>query len=179
MNMRCAWKPVPGRKLARFGPCRRGGAAVEFALVGLALVLFLAAIVELGMLGFSIAAQARAVQAAARHAALDASKSLADGATSPTEDSLATIQGYFDQYADPPMQPAGTAGGPVLSAYWCAAQSVNSTTNALFLSLTASNTWVPFGFNLFNSGFTIKISTVATVMGTQGTDVADCVGASA
>lgn len=168
---------MQARKPAPFGRCRRGGAAVEFALVGLALMLFLGALVELGELGFSIAAQARGVQAAARAAAMDASNGVATSANgTPTEDSIATIRGYFNQYADPPLAPPNGTSGPQVSAEWCT-NTGGSAPPALYLILTVSNTWVPPGFNMFSSGFTISLTTVATVMGTSGNAAVPCAAA--
>jgi len=159
-----------------FSKTKRGNVAVEFALSGLALFAFLMAILNLGLLGFSIGALVHGVQAAARKAGLDASASYATSTNNTmTCDSSSIIQGYFDSYADPPLPASGT--NPVVTANWT--NNTGSTTGnppGVFLTLSATYKWVPFGFALFGKGFTIGITTVAVVDGSMNCAVT--VGAS-
>jgi hypothetical protein len=147
---------------------RRAGAAVEFALVGTALVAFLLAIVNLGMLGFSVGALVRGVQSAARAAAVQTAATYAatEAITCPSE---SAIVGYFNEYADPPLPPAsGTTGNPAVNATWSdnGGDAVATEPPGVYLTLTATYKWVPIGFAPFGAGINLSITTVATVTGT-------------
>ncbi|HQU04496.1 MAG TPA: TadE/TadG family type IV pilus assembly protein [Acidocella sp.] len=160
-------------KCKSFYKTKKSAAAVEFALSSLALFLFLLAIVNIGLLGFSISAMEHGVQAAARHAAVDAAHSY-ETSTSPKSfscDSASTIATYFDGYADPPLPTAGTAttDNPYISATW----TNNTGTTPLtteppgeYLKLTATYRWSAIGFPARFGSITLKYTTVATVMGT-------------
>jgi Flp pilus assembly protein TadG len=164
--------PPPNPRLHRLAAAlarqRRGGAAVEFALVGMALVAFLLAIVNLGMLGFSVGALVRGVQSAARAAAVQTAATYAatEAVTCPSE---SAIVGYFNEYADPPLPPAsGTTGNPAVNASWSdnGGDAVTTEPPGVYLTLTATYKWVPIGFAPFGTGINLSITTVATVTGT-------------
>jgi len=166
--MRPPPNPWPRRLAKNLARHRRAGAAVEFALVGLAMVGFLLAIVNLGMLGFTIGALVRGVQSAARAAAVQTANTYAttEAITCPSE---SAIVGYFNQYADPPLPPAtGTTGNPAVTATWSDNGGDATTTEppGVYLTLTATYKWAPIGFAAFGTGINLSITTVATVTGT-------------
>jgi Flp pilus assembly protein TadG len=167
----------PWRVLLRLGRARRASTAVEFALTGLALFLFLLAIVNLGMLGFSLGALVRGVQSAARTAAVNAAANYATtGAI--TCPSNAAVVGYFNSYADPPLPAATTSatGNPTITAAWTdnTSGAVTSEPQGVYLTLTGTYKWLPIGFSNFgSSGIKLSITTVAEVMG-SATETATC-----
>jgi hypothetical protein len=153
----------------RLSGARQAGAAVEFALVGFSYLAFLMAILNMGMLGFSLAALTHGVQEAAREAATyAANQEVTNGAYACPTNSV--IAGYFNGFADPPLTAAGTssASNPYITATW-----TNNSAGAageppgLYLTLTGTYKWVPLGFNGFGPGITLTIATVATVTGTS------------
>jgi len=150
-----------------FGRQRRAVAAVEFALVGMALVMFLMIIVNVGMLGLTLGALVHGVQSAARAAAVQTADNYAtNGSIScPTQ---SAIIGYFNQYADPPLPPAtGATSNPGVTATWSDNGNDTVTTEppGVYLTLTATDKWVPIGFAAFGTGINLSITTVATVTG--------------
>lgn len=151
---------------------RRGAAAVEFALSAIALLAFLLAIINLGLLGFSLSALARGVQTAARASVVYTSAQYATTKSFVTPSCAATT-GYFDSAVGGPMPSAGTSSGsnPLLTVNWT--NNYNSTVAnyppGVILTLTGSYNWTPFGFEGFFKGIPLRITTVATVMGTPGT----------
>ncbi len=154
----------------RFWRARQGGSAVEFALVGAALFLFLLAVVNLGLLGFSLAALMHGVQGAARQAATyAANQEVTNGKyVCPDAD---TIAGYFDTLAEPPLPSSGTSTGsnPLITATWVD-NTKNTNSNeppGLYLDLTAAYKWTPLGMSELGPGLTFTMSTVATVMGSM------------
>jgi Flp pilus assembly protein TadG len=156
----------------KFWHNRRAATAVEFALSAIALLAFLMAIFNLGWLGFSLGALARGVQTAARSSAVYTSAQYATTQTFVTP-SCSTTVGYFNSAVSPPLPTAGTATGsnPLLTVGWTnnSGSGVASYPPGVILTLTGSFNWVPFGFDRLFSGIPLKISTVATVMGTAGT----------
>ena len=137
-------------------------------MVGLALVFFLLAIVNLGMLGFSVGALVRGVQSAARAAAVQTANTYAatEAVTCPSE---SAIVGYFNEYADPPLPPAtGTTGNPAVTATWSdnGGDAVTTEPPGVYLTLTATYKWMPIGLAVFGTGINLSITTVATVTGT-------------
>jgi Flp pilus assembly protein TadG len=154
----------------------RGAAAVEFALIGLAMVAFIMAIVDLGMLGFSLGALTHGVQSAARTAVVNAANAYAtNGAIScPT---TSTIIGYFNSYANPPLPAAtGSTGNPAVTATWTnnSSDTVTTEPQGVYLTLTATYTWQPLGFAAFgNTGIRLSITSVALVPGSSA-EAASC-----
>ncbi len=156
------------RRPAGFGRHRRAGAAVEFALVGMALILFLMAVVNLGMLGFTIGALVHGVESAARAAAVQTANNYAtsEAITCPSE---SAIVGYFNKYANPPIPAAtGTTGNPSVIATWSdnGGDTVATEPPGVYLTLTAKYKWVPIGLSAFGAGINLSMTTVATVTGT-------------
>jgi len=150
-----------------FGRHRRAIAAVEFALVGMALVMFLLVIINVGMLGLTLGALVHGVQSAARAAAVQTAQNYAANGTisCPTQ---SAIVGYFNQYADPPLPPAtGATSNPGVTATWSDNGNDTVTTEppGVYLTLTATDKWVPIGFAAFGMGINLSITTVATVTG--------------
>lgn len=163
------------RGLPKF--CRRargGGAAIEFALAGLALFFFMLVIINLGLLGFSLAAVARGVQSAARAAAVQAASSNVQNGSFVCPTST-QISGYFNSFVSPPLPAAGTIAGssnPLLTVAWTnnAAGSGVNEPPGVYLTLTATYHWTPVGLN-FGSPIALKIATVATVLGSTASGV--------
>jgi Flp pilus assembly protein TadG len=164
------------RVLRRHLGCRRGVVAVEFALIGVAMVVFIFAILELGMLGFSLDSLTRGVQAAARTAVMTAANAYAtNGAIScPTN---STIIGYFNGYASPPLPAAtGSTSNPAITATWTNNSSGTVTTEpeGVYLTLTGTYTWVPMGYAAFgHAGIKLNITSVAIVPGSSA-EAASC-----
>lgn len=144
---------------------RRASMSLEFAVVGLALILFIFALLNLGLLGYAVASLSRGVQYAARTATVAAAANYAASSSysCPTPTAIA---GYFDKVAHPPLAISGIKAGsyPYVQANWY----TNGTglPPGVVLVLTVTDKWLPIGFPAFLSGMTIKITTVATVLGT-------------
>jgi Flp pilus assembly protein TadG len=153
-----------------FARARQAAAAVEFAICGLALLLFIFGIVNLGLLGLSLSALARGVQSAARAAAVDSSARYANAGAF-TCPSNSTIVTDFNNAADPALPGAGDANGsnPRLTITW----TNNGTSSdagdppGLYLTLTGTYRWSPIGFNGLFPSIPLSITTVTTVMGSQ------------
>lgn len=145
---------------------------MEFALSAIALLAFLLAIINLGLLGFSLSALARGVQTAARASVVYTSAQFATTKSFVTP-SCATTTGYFNSAIGGPLPTAGTSGdsNPLLTVNWT--NNYNSTVAnyppGVILTLTGSYNWTPFGFEGFFKGIPLRITTVATVMGTPET----------
>ncbi|NNM58016.1 TadE/TadG family type IV pilus assembly protein [Acidocella sp.] len=148
---------------------RRASAAVEFAISGLALFAFIMAILNFGLLGFSLGTLAHSVQATARKAAVYASNQYATTGIMTCPDA-AMITTFFNGYAQPPLPGAGTATGsnPLITATWTNNSSGaggGAEWNGVYLTLTVKYLWSPVGFNMFVKGIPLSITTAATVMG--------------
>ena len=158
------------RSVCRFSATRRASAAVEFAISGLALFAFIMAILNFGLLGFSLGTLAHSVQATARKAAMYASNQYATTGTM-TCPSSAMITTFFNGYAQPPLPTAGTATGsnPLITATWTnnSSGAITSEWNGVYLTLTVKYLWSPVGFNMFTKGIPLSITTAATVMGSS------------
>jgi hypothetical protein len=154
----------------RFAQARQAAAAVEFAICGLALILFIFGIVNLGLLGMSVSALARGVQSAARAAAVNTSAQFANAGafTCPSAGSIVTD---FNNAAGPGLPSAGDASGsnPRLTITWTdnGTSSIEGDPPGLYLTLTASYQWSPIGFSGLFPSIPLSITTVATVMGSQ------------
>ena len=156
---------------------RQAGAAVEFAISGLALFAFILGILNLGLLGFSLGALDRGVQATGRWAATQASSSYATSGGTITLPCLGRVVTAFNTYADPPLAPLGqpasitsssgsqTTGNLKLTATWT--NSGPGTSPGEYLTLTATYSWLPLGFAAFGHGFPVSLTTAATVMGSS------------
>jgi Flp pilus assembly protein TadG len=152
----------------RFWQAERGVAAVEFALCGLAIMAFMMAIVNFGLLGFSLGAMERATEATARTAAMYASNQYASTGTM-TCPSNATVVGYFNQYGQPPLPGAGTTAGsnPLITIDWTNNSDGTNVTewHGVYLTLTVQYNWHPIGFLPFVRTIPLSITTASTVMG--------------
>lgn len=169
-------KPLPMllTRFAAFARARSGAAAVEFALLGLSTFAFFFAILNLGLLGFTLTTLQRAVEMTARTAAVNATVagSSTGSGVCPT---VSDVTGYFNQYVGHMIPKVGAAKGPTLTFYTDASGTpvaftgpwVNSTSGApsgTYIALGASYTWSPIGFaKLVSIPLTIK--TVAFAMG--------------
>lgn len=142
---------------------RRAAMAVEFAMVSLALFVFLMGIVNLGDLGLVLGALQRGVQGAARQAAVTAAANLANSAACPT---ATQIQGYFGGYASPVINTAASTASYYSGTPWV---TNDATLPGSYLVMTETYTWRPIGFAPFGSGFPLSLSAAAFVMGSSGT----------
>lgn len=153
-----------------FARARRAGAAVEFAICGLALLLFIFGIVNLGLLGMTVSALARGVQSAARTAAVDTSAQLANAGAFACPSASAIVTD-FNNAVGPVLPSAGDASGsnPRLTITWTdnGTSSIAGDPPGLFLTLTAAYQWSPVGFSGLFPSIPLNITTVATVMGSQ------------
>jgi Flp pilus assembly protein TadG len=159
-------------RLTKFGriiACRKAGAAVEFAIVGVAFFAFIMAILNLGLVGFSLGAVARGTQAAGRAAAVKAAANYASTGTF-TCPAPAAIAGYFNNAVSPPLPVSGTsstASNPYINAVWTNNNAAAAgEPPGVYLTLITTYNWHPVGFN-FGSGITLKIATVATAPGSS------------
>ena len=157
--------PLPLCRLAvaRLAAARRAAMAVEFAIVSLALFIFLFGIINLGDLGLVLGALQRGVQGAARQAAVTAAANLANNAACPT---AAQIQGYFGSYAAPVINTAAATPSYGAGSPWV----INDATlPGSYLVMTETYTWKPLGFAAFGTGFPVSLTAAAFVMGSSGT----------
>jgi hypothetical protein len=157
---------------------RRAAVAVEFAVSGLALFAFVLVLLNMGLLGLSVGALAHGVQAAARTAAVQAAKNYVNSGSTYSCPTPASVATYFNNVANPPLPPSGTSAAtsnPYINAVW-----TNNSSNAtageppgVYITLTGTYVWHPIGFN-FGPGVTLKITTLATVLGSaSGTAAVD------
>jgi hypothetical protein len=172
----CARVVTPGGQIrGRLAADARAAAGVEFAISGLALFLFLFGIINLGYLGLQISALEHGVVGAARQAGVTAAANLSGNGAKTTCPTTSDIQGYFNNFASPPLRAATgstTDGSPVLT--FTAGPWVNNgaagTPAGTFLTITATYRWIPIGFRAyFGVGLTLSITSAAFVMGTGGT----------
>lgn len=168
----------------------RAVASVEFAITSLAIFAFLMVLLNLALLGLSVGTLSRATQATARAAAVASANyyetnSSFDCNVSNTT-SYSGISSLFNNFSLKLLPTSGTASGsnPLITASWYNTPST-TTTGALppgvALVLTSQYVWHPVGFAKLAAGITLKITTVATVMGTAtGSPAisADCGGTS-
>jgi hypothetical protein len=157
------WRTLPGA-------CQ-GGTATEFALVGFAAFLFMMAILNIGMLGFSIGALEHAVQATARKEAVAASLSNVNGNQFVCP-AAATVQSDFNNYADPPLPASASTNagntGPLLDILWT---DNNSSIPGIYVTLTATYNWTPIGFSALGNGLVMSVTAAAEVTGSAATNV--------
>ena len=167
---------LKAKALQRFMTARRAVAAVEFALTGLAVIVFLLVIVNLGLLGLDIATLSRSVQATGRWAAVSATASYATNNGTITEPCLGSVVTIFTHYSAPPLPalaaPANaTASGTQTTGNISLQTNWTGTAGAapgIYLTLTATYNWQPIGFAKFGSlSLPIRIVTAATVMGSS------------
>ena len=166
------------KKLTSFGPARRAAAAVEFAICGLAIIAFLMVLLNLGLLGLDVSIQARATQATARAAAVAAARYYVNNnsyaCSVSTTTSYSSVAALFDSFASPVLPASGTSNGsnPQITATWYNTPTSASTPSlppGIALALTTKYVWQPLGFAGLGGGITLKLSTVAMVMGSYGT----------
>jgi hypothetical protein len=150
---------------------RHGGTATEFALVGFAAFLFMMAILNIGMLGFSVGALEHAVQATARREAVAASLS------NVTNDQFvcpaaSVVQSDFNSYSQPALPASATSNagntGPLLDILWT---DNNPSIPGVYLTLTATYDWTPIGFALLGNGLVMSVTAAAEVTGSAATGV--------
>jgi|GEM_PF-6768547 hypothetical protein len=145
-------------------------------MCGMALIGFIMIIFNAGMLGFQLGALAHAVQMTGRWATVKATASYANSGSKITEPCLGSVVTTFNSFADPPLsalaQPGSsstisgttTTGNLTLTASWSGSAA---SAPGVYLTLTGTYNWQPLGFAAFGSGFPLKITTAATVMGSS------------
>ncbi len=149
-----------------FSRQRRGTASVEFALNGLAIMLFIFAIINLADLGLVVGTMKHGVQAAARNAAVETGVLMAQTDNSGDCVSQAQVIALFNQVATPILPAAAGSsnnGAPVVQTAW------SNAANGASLTVTASYRWMPVGMpNEFGNGIPLTITSTQTVIGTSG-----------
>jgi Flp pilus assembly protein TadG len=155
-----------------FGADRRAVAAIEFAISGSALFLFLLGIMNLGELGFTIVALQRGVQQAARYASISTSVAIANGtAANYACTSQADAQAQFTSAAIPPFS-ATTI--PAVSVSWggsLATCSNSAGTGIGTVTVSAHYQWYPIGMmGVLGNGISLAPTETLAVMnaGSQG-----------
>ena len=167
--------PAFPRKASRFNLKNdtRGVAAIEFAISGLALFLFLFGIMNLGELGFTIIALQRGVQQAARYASVATSVALANGTAA--NYACTTQADAQTQFANAVSPPFSTANAPAISISWggsLAACSNNAGTGIGTVTVSAHYQWYPIGMiGVFTNGISLAPTETLAVMNaaSQGT----------
>jgi len=168
--------PMLPRIVTRFAAARRGGPAVEFAISGTLLFGFIMGIINLGLLGLSVGALTRGVEATGRWAAIQAAASYASSGSTVTEPCFSRVTSAFNGFVSPPLPALGTPTSNTITSNGLTL-TINWTTTGVgkapgvYLTLTGTYAWQPLGFHLFGSGFNVNITTAATVLGssTSGT----------
>jgi Flp pilus assembly protein TadG len=151
----------------------RGVAAIEFAISGSALFLFMLGIMNLGELGFTIVALQRGVQDTARYASISTSVALANGtAANYACTSQANAQARFAAAVTPPFSANST---PNVSVSWggsLATCSNNAGTGIGTVTVSAQYQWYPIGMaGILTNGISLAPTETLAVMnaGSQGT----------
>jgi Flp pilus assembly protein TadG len=156
------------------------GAAVEFALVGLAFFGFLLGIINAGLLGLGVSTITRSVQSTARWASVQASASYAQSGSTITEPCFDRTMAAFNSFITAPIPPMNTAsaangsangtettGPTTVLVNWTSGSSAGA-----YLTVTATYTWQPLGFAAFGVGFPVSITTATPVIGSSSAAVA-------
>jgi len=156
------------RRFAYFCDDRRGSTSLEFALNGIALMLFVFAIINLGDLGLVFGAMRHGVQGAARMAAVQTGVNISNSGSCINS---AQVAGYFNNDASPVLPTASTSslpGYPTVTTTWTN-NAAGNTIQGTYVTVTASFLWVPIGMPN-NSRTGIPLATTATDMveGTSG-----------
>lgn len=151
---------------------RRGVAAVEFAITGSLLFLFLFGILNLGYLGFTIVALQRGVQQAARYASVTTAAALASGTAMtyacPTQ---AAIQSQFASAADPPLSGAEMPAVVVAWGGSLAPCSNNTGTGVGTVTVSARLQWLPIGLQgIWSGGISLAPAETLAVMNAGGAE---------
>jgi hypothetical protein len=160
------------RRLLR---ARRAVASIEFALCGMALILTVFAILDLGDMALVLGAMTYSTQSAVREAALQTNANLGGLGTGTSCLSQAQIVALFNN-AMPSLLPAAMSSGngtgaPLVQGSWVQ-ESGSGAGTGTYLQITTRYSWTPPGM----PGFTVPLSVSETQMveGTSGTVPAQC-----
>jgi Flp pilus assembly protein TadG len=152
--------------LRRFNAANRAVASIEFAISGMALILFMLAIVNLGDLGLVLGAMQHGAESAARSAAVQSSSNIANGSAC---SNTAAVQSYFNAAASPPL-PAATGsptdGTPQIQTSWTN-NGANNTIPGTYVTVKASYNWTPIGLPN-TASIPLNITATQIVLGTSG-----------
>ncbi len=152
--------------LRRFRTASQAVASIEFAISGMALILFMLAIVNLGDLGLMLGALQHGAEAAARAAAVQSAGNIASGGVCTNN---AAVQSYFNAAASPPLPPATgstTDGTPQIQTSWTN-NSANNTVPGTYVTVTTSYNWTPIGLPN-TASIPLTITATQIVLGTSG-----------
>jgi Flp pilus assembly protein TadG len=167
------------RLLRRLAAERRGGPAVEFAISGTVLFGFMLGIIDLGLLGMDLGALTRAVQATGRWAAVQASASYGSGTTI-TEPCASSTATAFNGFATPALpalpttattSPTGTINNSNVTLTTTWTNTAAGQAPGVYVTVTGKYKFVPGNFNAFGTGFSISITTAATVLNSAAAGV--------
>ena len=150
--------------------CRRGTAAIEFAIGGMTLLLFFFLLIDLGDLAVTQYSLDNGVGVSARYAAVLASNAIysSNGMSGATCPNTSLIQSAFDAAAAP-MIPSSSA--PEISVDWsgtmtkvCGGSSTAPTPGG-WVTVSAAYVWKPLVFaNVFSSVINLKATYSYDVM---------------
>ena len=159
--------------LRRLRLARRAVASVEFAVCGVAFILMLMLVLNLGDLALVLSAMTYSTQVTVRQAAVQSGANLANAAQGTVASCVSQTQilGYFNS-AMPSLLPQATNGGtgagaPAIQAVWSQPGS-----NGIYLQVTASYNWVPFGAHAIT--LPLKVSETQMIDGTSGSVTMQC-----
>jgi Flp pilus assembly protein TadG len=154
------------RPARRFASANSAVASIEFAISGMALILFFLAIMNLGDLGLVLGAMQHGTTSAARAAAIQTADNIAAGAACANN---TAVQSYFNTAASPPL-PAATGsttdGSPQIQTSWTN-NNTNNTVPGTYITVTASYNWTPIGLPN-TASIPLNISATQIVLGTSG-----------
>lgn len=157
---------------------RHAAAAAEFAICGLVMMAFIMAIINLGLLGFSVGTMQRGIQVAARNAAVTSANNyvntLANGTNTYTCPSASTIAATFNSLTGNVLPPASTSSS---SKLYLIAKWYNNSTGTAYTSMppgvvvvvSVTYKWSPLDFVAFGNLLTLRLTTVSVVNGTDNT----------
>jgi hypothetical protein len=139
---------------------------VEFALNGLAILLFVFAVINLADLGLVVGTIKHGVQAAVRNATVETGALMSQTDNPGDCVSQAQVIGLFNNIATPILPAAAASpnnGAPVVQSAW------TNTSIGASLTVTATYRWMPIGMpNAFGTGIPLTITSTQAVIGTSG-----------
>lgn len=159
--------------MRRFLLCRRAGAAMEFAICGLAFFLLVFAVLDLGDLALVTGAMTYSTEVTAHAAAVQTEENLAGLGASTSCLTSSQIVAIFNA-ALPAILPTAVyqgngAGAPGLAYSW--SQQENDT--GTYLTVTASYKWVPPG-GFLHASVPLTVTETQMLEGSSGTVGAEC-----
>lgn len=162
--------------MKRFFRARRAGAAIEFALCGLAFFIMIFAIIDLGDLALVLGAMTYSTETTARAAALQSSANLAGLGSGSSCLTQAQIVALFNSSL-PSLLPQAAASGsgagaPVVQGSWTPGASIDGTASGMYLTVTARYQWTPPG--MLRLTVPLSVSETQMLGSSSGTAAQQC-----